>query len=812
MLLSSQIIPKVSDFRHHKTGKPLCINRIGNPPLIKENSKDVSLVNSTVKILDDDDDDDDDDVLSKVQFHDQVRVLNLIKSCRKEKNIVRARKIHARIVEENLISKNVYIATALITTFAKCGALREAQEVFDQLPVRDVFSWSALIGGYAQNKLGDKALVCFKEMHDAGVRPNGVTYINILKACGIVGSIEVGAEIDDEVRRQGLLEKDIVLGTALVDMYCKCGLLEKAREVFEKLPKRNVVTWSALIAGYAQNGLGDEALKCFKRMKDAGVCPNSVTYIGVVKACSILGSLDVGEGVYVEVKRHGFLEKDVVLGNAMVDMYAKCGEMEKARQVFEQLQVQSAVSWNTLIAGYAQNGLGHEALTCFSQMKNAKVCPDVVTYICILKACGMVGSLKIGEIINTEVRKQGLENDVMIGTALVDMYAKCNALEKAREVFDELLLHDVISWNALISGYVHHGLGGEALKCFRKMKDSGVCPDQVTYVSSLKACGIMGSLEIGEDIAADVRKKGLFPKDIMLGNALVDMYSKCSALKKARDVFDQLPFRDVVSWNALISGYVKNGIGDEALKCFRQMQSAGITPDVVTYICIAKACGIVGSLDIGERIDADVRKQRLLEKDVVLGTALVDMYCRCGALEKAHETFEQLPVRNLVPWNVLMAGYAQLGQADVVLHLYRKARMDGIVPNLVTFVVMLSACSHAGLLKEGDNLFHEMCGVYHLTPALEHYTCMIDLFGRSGCFNKVNTLLDKVSYSGYLPLFLSVLGACGKWRNLKLGRWAFEQALQLDAKCGVAYVGMENIYVAAAMHTEADGIGVLRKD
>jgi pentatricopeptide repeat protein len=186
------------------------------------------------------------------------------------------------------------------------------------------------------------------------------------------------------------------------------------------------------------------------------------------------------------------------------------------------------------------------------------------------------------------------------------------------------------------------------------------------------------------------------------------------------------------------------------------------------------------------------------------------MYCKCGDLDKAQEVFEQLPLRNIVPWNALMAGYAQLGQANVVIDLYRKARMDDLVPNVVTFVALLSACSHDGLLEEGEKLFDEIQRVYHLTPALEHYTCMMDLFGRSGCFNKVYTLLDRVLYSGHLPLFLSLLGACGKWGNVTLGRWAFEQAVRLDTKCSVAYVGMKNIYAAAAMHTEANGIGGFR--
>ena len=629
-----------------------------------------------------------------------------------------------------------------------------------------------------------------------------IAFLNLIKSCGKKKNLAKLRKMHaDNIVNRNLFSKDVYIATALITAYAKCGAIEEARAVFEKLPVHDVVSWSALIGGYAQNKLAHKALECFKQMQDEGVSPNMVTYICVLKSCGISRSLEIGEEIACKIQEQGLFVKDIMIGNALVDMYTKCGALKKAQEVFDQLPMGNVVSWSTLIGGYTQNGLGHEALKYFRKMKAAGVSPNSVTYIFALKACGIVQSLDIGEDIDIEVRKQGfLQKDAMLGTALVDMYCKCGAFDKALKVFEQLPVRDVVSWNALISGYSQQGHGNEVLKWFEQMKCAGMCPDAVTYVCILKACSILGALDIGEDIDAEVRKKGLLHEHLELGNALVNMYSKCGALKRAREVFEQLPTLDVVSWNTLITGYAQNGHGDEVLRCFRQMQNAGTCPAAITYVCILKACSILGSLDIGEDIYADIRKQGVLEKEVIVGTALVDMYAKCGALSKAREVFEQIPERNVVAWSAMIAGYGHLGQANVIFGLYSRMRAEDVMPNLVTFTILLSACSHAGLIKEGEKLFDEMFAD-NVTPTVEHYTCMIDLFGRAGHFDKVKACLDKVPNSSQLLLFRCVLGSCREWKNLKLGRWAFEQSLQLDENCAAAYVCMGNIYASAEMQT-----------
>ena len=420
-------------------------------------SKDASLTLTTVE-----------DEVRKMQFRDRIELLKVIKACRKEKELWKVRRIHYHLINENLVSKDVHIATALIITYTKYGLMEKAQEIFQQLAMRDVVAWNAMITGYAKNGCGHESLKCFAQMNDEGVFPNRITYIFVLKACGIVGSLKVGEDIHAIVRKQGLLEKYGIIVSALVDMYFKCGAVEKAQEVFEKLHVPDVASWNTLITGYTKTGLGHEALRCFKKMLDVGFSPNIVTYIGVLKACAMVGSLEIGQHVEDEIRKRGLLQRHVSLGNTLLGMYSSCCLMDKAREVFDQLSMPNVMSWNTMIAGYVQTGLGDEALQCVREMQDVGVSPDAATYVSALKACGIVGSLDIGEDIDAKVRKLGLlKEDVVMSNALLDMDSKCGSLEKSRKLFETLLIRSVVSWSSLIAGYAKLGQANAALELYR---------------------------------------------------------------------------------------------------------------------------------------------------------------------------------------------------------------------------------------------------------------------------------------------------------------------------------------------------------
>ncbi|MCO5577721.1 hypothetical protein L7F22_031553 [Adiantum nelumboides] len=488
-------------------------------------------------------------------------------------------------------------------------------------------------------------------------------------------------------------------------------------------------------------------------------------------------------------------------------MYAKCGALGKAQEVLAALSFHDVVLWNALIGGYAKQGLGTEALDSFNIMQHKGISPNAVTFTCILNACGTTRAMDIGKQIHENIAKEGLlKNNVVLGTALVDMYAKCGALAKAQEVLEDLPSRSVVSWSALIAGYAQHGQGEQALSCFDQMQYEGISPDRVTFISILKACGSIKAFDKGSHIYNRIIQLGLLKSDVMLGTAVVDMYVKCCALAKAREVLEVLPFRNVVSWNTLITGYAQQSQGEEALDCFARMQCDRILPDAATYACILKVYGSLNALDKGELMHDEIVRQRLLENDVVLGTALVDMYVKCGALVKARKALKLLVSRNVVSWNTLIAGYAQQGQAEEALYLYKQMQLEGISPDAATFSSVLTSCSHLGLVEDGYAYFTSMSEKFDLKPQLEHFSCMVDLYGRAGHLDKAARVIQQLPCTDDSFILSALLAACQKWGDVKVGKWAFQEAVRVDKSEGGAYVLMANLHAAADIQADAENV------
>jgi pentatricopeptide repeat protein len=326
----------------------------------------------------------------------------------------------------------------------------------------------------------------------------------------------------------------------------------------------------------------------------------------------------------------------------------------------------------------------------------------------------------------------------------------------------------------------------------------------------LKACGNTRAAGIGQEIHDKIVMRGLLKTDIALGNALVDMYVKCGMLAKAQEVLKELPTNNVISWSSLIAGYACQGDGQEALKCFEQMQNEGLSPNPVTFISILKACGSLGAIDRGKQIHDDVLSRGLLHKDVLLGTALVDMYAKCGFLTRAREVLEELLGRDVVSWNALISGYAEHGHCHEALVCFNQMHGEGLSPNVVTFLAVLTACSHSGLLDEAQILFGNMTGEYGFSPNVEHHTCMMGVLGCAGLFNNAISVIKAMPTSNYPGVWRALLGACRKWGNVELGKLAFDQALQLDTACAVVYVLMANIFASAGMKEDAERIEAMK--
>jgi pentatricopeptide repeat protein len=383
-----------------------------------------------------------------------------------------------------------------------------------------------------------------------------------------------------------------------------------------------------------------------------------------------------------------------------------------------------------------------------------------------------------------------LDEDIVLGTALVDMYSKCGAIGKAHKALEELPHRDIVSWNALIAAYSQQGRCTEAWSCYERIRHEGLFPDMATYVSVLGACvgaagaGAGAGAGKGKRIHSEIVNRG-FEKELALGNALVDMYAKCGNLENAREVLDRLVIRDIASWNTLIAAYAQQGQWDQALKCYEHMQSEGLFPDAITYICLLKTCGNAGAVDECERVHEEITKTGLIGKDIVLGNALVDMYAKCGMLAKAQSVLECLPLRDTVSWNALIAGYAEEGRGQEAIDCFVRMRTDGISPDEVTFLCVLSACSHSGLVDFAQVLYTSMVEEYGIAPGLGHCMCMVVVFGSAGEFGKAASAIRSMPSIDRPALWLALLNACRKWGNAKLANLAFDHALQLFPAAGL---------------------------
>eukprot|EP01018_Ginkgo_biloba_P008625 Gb_28755 [translate_table: standard] len=600
-------------------------------------------------------------------------------------------------------------------------------------------------------------------MDRQSILPDSSTYASLLQTCLNINALPESKLVHAHIILTGL-QPDIFLGTKLVIMHAKCGCLVDARRFLDGMPERNVVSWTAMISAYARHGRGKQALTFFFQMQESGIQSNEFTFASVLPACSWLAAVEHGKEVHGNIIRNGF-QSDTVVGNALVDMYAKCRSIVDARQVFEKMPERNIVSWNSLIAGYTQNGHADEALKLFQKM------PE----------------------------------------------------------------RDVVSWTAMIAGYTQNKRYEEALKLFKQMKMTSVKPNSDTFASVLPACANLAALYEGKKVHEDMIRNG-FQSDVFVGNALVDMYAKCGSIKDARILFEKMQRRDVVSWNAMIAGYAQcghvvealelfqkmpernvvswttmitgyaqNGHFNETLKLFRHMQQRGVKPDSETLVSVLPACANLAALHKGKEVHDEIIRSGV-QSDLFVGNALVDMYAKCGSIEDARKMFDKMPRRDTVSWTVIIIGYAMHGCGKEALQLFENMQNSGTKPDHVTFIGVLSACCHTGLVDYGWQYFHCMSKDYLIAPAVDHYCCMVDLLGRAGCLDDAYEFINKMPIKPNAAVWGSLLGACRIHTNIKLGEHVAERLFELDSKNAAHYVLLSNIYAAVGRWDDVENV------
>ncbi|KAM7506945.1 hypothetical protein LguiA_017398 [Lonicera macranthoides] len=478
------------------------------------------------------------------------------------------------------------------------------------------------------------------------------------------------------------------LALKFIKIYSNSGDLRRARQLFDKIPEPDLKSWTVLIAAYTKEGFPKEAIKIYTELRDRNFRPDKFVLLSVAKACATSRDLIKANEIREDVIKYGF-RSDLLLGNALVDMYGKCRNLEGARKVFDNLQVKDVISWTSLCSCYVNCGMPREALRVFSDMGLNGMRPNSVSLSSILPACSDLKYLNPGREVHAFVVKNGDGENVFVSSALVDMYASCSCISQAQLVFDNMPQRDIVSWNVIITAHFANGesekalsllnrmrtegvklnyaswnciIGGcmqngqtqQALEILGKMQESGFKPNQITITSVLPACTHLESLRGGKEIHGYIFRHW-FIEDITATTALVYMYAKSGELQLSHRVFDMMPRRDMVAWNTIIIANSMHGNGDKALSLFNEMINSGIKPNSVTFTGILSGCSHSKLVDEGLSAFYSMSREHGVKPDAEHYSCMVDVLGRAGRLEEAYRFIQEMPIEpSASAWGALL--------------------------------------------------------------------------------------------------------------------------------------------------------------
>lgn len=721
---------------------------------------------------------------------------NLLQKLPSQTNpILHYKRIHAQLIVSGLES-DTFLANILLNYYSRCDHLLDASKLFDEMPEKNLVSWSTLVSMYAQHGYNEKALVLFLGFQKTCDKsPNEFILASVIRACMKLGDGgQMGVQIHNFVFKSGF-DQDVYVGTSLVDFYLKNGCIDEARLVFDDLKGKNAVTWTTMITGYMKSGKGKVALQLFRERWKDDVVPDRYVLSSVLSACSVLNFVQGGKQVHCHVLRRGE-EMDVSVINVLIDFYSKCGKVKVARRLFDEMVVRNVISWTTMISGYMQNSFDKEAMELFSEMTRLGWNPDGFACTSVLTSCASVKALDQGRQVHAYAIKANLEADDFVTNGLIDMYSKCSSLIDARRSFDSMGEKNVvISYNAMIEGYSSQEKLFEALDLFHLMRLRSLPPSLLTFVSLLGASAAL-CIELSKQIHTLIIKFGV-SLDLFVGSSLIDVYSKCSYVKEARFLFEEMNKKDIVVWNALFFGYTQQLENEEALKLFSELQLSREKPNEFTFAALMTASSNLASLQHGQQLHTQLIKYGL-DSDPFVTNSIIDMYAKCGGFEDARKTFNSSIWRDVVCWNSMISTYAHHGEAEGALQRFERMLKEGIKPNYVTFVGLLSACVHAGFVELGLHHFESM-PTFGVEPGLQHYACVVSLLGHAGKLYEAKELIETIPIKPEAMLWRTLLSSCRIVGNVELGKYAAEKAISIDPTDSGSYTLLSNIFASKGM-------------
>ncbi|KAF7837997.1 pentatricopeptide repeat-containing protein [Senna tora] len=509
--------------------------------------------------------------------------------------------------------------------------------------------------------------------------------------------------------------------------------------------------------------------------------------------CSKAKDFRLGLSLHASVLKIG-LQSDVFISNHVLNMYAKCGYISIARRLFDEMPKRNLVSWSAMVSGYDQCGEHWAALKLFSKLRFA--CNEYI-FASAVSACASLAALELGQQIHVQTIKHGYEPISFVSNSLISMYMKCGKCRYALSVYDNAMDPNSVSYNALITGYIENHELEKGFEVFKHMYNKGLVPDSFTFVGLLGFCAESNDFRKGMLLHCQTIKLKL-DSTPLIGNVIMAMYAKCNFIEEAEKAFRLIKYKDIISWNTIISAYSRSDDqAEECLKLFKEMRNEGNTrPDDFTFTSILAACALNASIRQGKEIHAYLVRTRE-SQDIGVSNALVNMYAKSGSIEYANNVFNKMSHRNLISWNTMIAAFGNHGLGDRAVEVFEQMKARGIKPDSVTFVGLLIACNHSGLVDKGQSYFNSMKEEYGIAPNVEHFSCLVDMLGRAGRLYEADEYMKKFNHWNDPVVLGSLLSACRLHGNIAIGERLARQLLQVQPLTSSSpYVLLSNLYAS----------------
>ncbi|XVF18019.1 hypothetical protein REPUB_Repub10bG0175300 [Reevesia pubescens] len=724
-------------------------------------------------------------------FKPEQLLLRLLKSSSVIPSLKTTKPLHALAITFGpYASQPIFLYNNVISLYASVGLLSVARKVFDNMTNRNVVSFNSIITAYT--KYGDlwTAWDLFSLMRGYGFSATpfalaGLLSSQALDLCG-------GVQLQALVIKNGLFYADPFVGTTLLGLYGRYGCVSEAVQAFENMPRKSLVTWNSIISLCAHHGLVEDCMFSFRELLRVEASLSDRSFVSVLSGLEGEFYLKFGEQIHGLVIKAGF-DYEVTVANSLINMYAKCACICLAEKVFEGMRNTDVVSWNTTIGALEKDEYHLKALDFFFEMSRDGMMPNQTTLVIIIACCSSLQIPVLGEYIHAKTIKKAFQSDVFVGSALVDFYAKCDKLVDAHRCFDGIYEKNVVSWNALIVGYAGK-FSTTSVSLLLDMLQLGYRPNEFTFSAILKSSvtielqqlhcliirmGYKDNVYILSSLMTSYAKNGLLsdalafvtdferPIAIVPSNIAAGIYNRAGQYQETIKLLSVLEEPDIVSWNIVIAACARNGHYKEVFELFRGMQMTQIYPDNYTFVSLLSVCTKLSNLALGSSVHGLIIKTDFSLCDTFVCNILIDMYGKCGCIKSSVKIFDGMADKNLITWTSLISALGVNGYYHEALQRFQDMEFLGFKPDGVTLIAIFTVCRHAGLVKEGMELFRRMKSDYGVEPKMDHYYCVVDLLARDGKLKEAEQIIANMPFPPDALIWRNFLEGCKRHRTIE---------------------------------------------